>query len=557
MLDPDTQLLHFSDLDKACVFNKHFHKVFTIDDGNLPLTIPKTYEPMPDFVITPDDILSATRKMKDKLTRTPESIPSYFIKRIISVILHPLVTLFNFCIQNKFVPTQWKTSLIVPVYKKGDRSNATNYRPISLTSSFSRLFESILHDKISSHLLHNPLLSSSKFGFLSQTSSCDQLLMCIHEWLVSISNGSSVDVIYTDIQKAFDSVSHSKLISIIRSYGICNSVCNWLEEFLTNRSQSVCIGAEVSSSLAVDSGVPQGSVIGPLTFLIYFNNSTECVNSSFACRGIKLFADDAKIYDVNQQSLESSLNRFLLWLKNHQLDIAPSKCFSLSVTRQKDHIPPSLLINNVPLSNQPHIKDLGIMISGNLKWKTHINYIFRKASTCLYQLLKCFKTKNIWTLIKLFICYVRPKLEYNSPVWSPYLEQDKNHIESIQKRFTRAACLRCGIMFTSYQDRLLKLNMISLETRRLHMDLFLMYKILHGLCSINFDQYFKLNNSTYNLRRNSLQIIQIHKSTSKHSQWHQNFFNRIVPLWNQLPDSIVSAQSLNIFKIRLKNHSFT
>ena len=142
---------------------------------------------MPDFVITPNDILSATRKMKDKLTRTPESIPAYFIKRIISVILHPLVTLFNFCIQNSFVPTQWKTSLIVPVYKKGDRSNATNYRPISLTSSFSRLFESILHDKISSHLLYNSLLSSSQFGFLSQTSSCDQLLMCIHEWLVSIS----------------------------------------------------------------------------------------------------------------------------------------------------------------------------------------------------------------------------------------------------------------------------------------------------------------------------------------------------------------------------------
>ncbi len=494
--------------------------------------------------------------MKDKLTRTPESVPAYFIRRTIHSILHPLVTIFNFCIQYNFVPIQWKSSLIIPVYKKGDRSNVANYRPISLTSTFSRLFESILHVKISSHLLSNSLLSPTQFGFLPQTSTCDQLLVCVHEWLVSVSNGRSVDVVYTDIQKAFDSVSHPKLITIIRSYGICNSVCNWLEEFLTLRSQSVCIGSEVSLSLPVTSGIPQGSVIGPLLFLIFFNNVTDCVDCSFGCRGIKLFADDAKIYDVNQQSLRLSLDRFLSWLHNHQLKIAPSKCFSLSVSKQKDYVPPSLFIDGSPLLSKWHMRDLGIMISCNLKWKSHIDHIYKKAYTCSYQILKCFKTRNIWTLKKLFICYVRPKVEYNSPVWSPYLQQDIKRIESIQIYFTRSACLRCGIKFTSYEDRLNKLGMISLETRRLHMDLFLMFKIVHGLCGINFHKYFKFNNSTYNLRRNSFQVISIHKSYSRDSLWENNFFNRVVPLWNKLPESIVSAQSLSSFKLRLKKHTF-
>ena len=170
--------------------------------------------------------------------------------------------------------------------------------------------------------------------------------------------------------------------------------------------------------------------------------------------------------------------------------------------------------------------------------------------------MKFFKTLNIWKLQKLFICYVRTKVEYNSPVWSPYLQQDINRIESIQICFTRTACLRCGIKLTSYEDRLNKLGMISLETRRLHMDLFLMFKIVHGLCGINFHKYFKFNNSTYNLRRNSLQVISIHKSCSRDSLWENNFFNRIVPLWNKLPDSIVSAQSISSFKLRLKKHKF-
>ena len=211
-----------------------------------------------------------------------------------------------------------------------------------------------------------------------------------------------------------------------------------------------------------------------------------------------------------------------------------------------------------PLQNVDFIKDLGIIISSNSKWHNHINAIYSEAAYSSYHLLKSFRTKNIFILKKLFTTYTRPILEFNTPVWSPYLAKDISRIESIQRVFTRRAFLKCGIYFTSYQDRLIKLNLDSLEKRRQLNDLYLMYKIVNNLCSISFSSYFSYVSSPYDLRRNSLQVKYNFSDKHKNLQWSNIFFNRVTKTWNDLPNEIVTAPSFATFKTRLRlvKHTF-
>ena len=174
---------------------------------------------MPLFQIDPVDILRACEKMKGKLTRTPECIPSFFILRTISSLIYPLTTIFNLSLRYSFIPSQWKCAVIVPVFKKGDRRKVGNYRPISLTSSISRLFEAVLLEKLMSYTLESSLLSRFQFGFLPNRTSCSNLLSSMHSWLTAYSTSKCTNVFYTDIKKAFDSVNHRILIQILISCG--------------------------------------------------------------------------------------------------------------------------------------------------------------------------------------------------------------------------------------------------------------------------------------------------------------------------------------------------
>lgn len=544
--------LIFTDAEKVNTFNKYFQNVFTQDDGRPPQLSKKKTETMPSFTITKEDILNAVKNMKDKISRSPEDIPIYFIKRTISSYLPFLVTLFNNILKTNVIPTQWKSSLITPVHKKGDRCNPNNYRPISLTSSFSRIFESILYSKIFNHLSSNSLLSPHQFGFLPSRSSCSQLLSCISSWFHSLSRNKPTHVIYTDISKAFDSVSHTKLLLVLDSYGLHPTVINWIGNFLSDRNQQVIINDQLSSPLTVFSGVPQGSIIGPLLFLIYINDIAEFGNSLGENGGISLFADDTKVYSHDPQKLQPALDRVTTWLKSRQLQLAPHKCFSLTInTGRSDTVtqPPTFSINNCTVSQASTMRDLGITISSDLKWCSHVKNITKNASFSSHQLLKSIRTRNIWTLLKLYKTYIRPKLEYNTPVWSPYLTKDIDKIEGVQIRFTKYIFRRCGIPFSSYEDRLYKLNIKSLKHRRIIYDLILIYKIINNISDIKFSDHFVYRSNPYNLRGNQMKIDTISKQNS--DQWRNSFYNRAVKYWNALPGPVASSPSLQIFKTKI------
>ena len=278
---------------------------------------------MKSFIISSGDINTSTKHLKDKTIRTPEKTPPYFIKHAIPSLVFPLLLIFNCSLALSEIPKQWKTSYVIPVYKKGIKHDPLNYRPISLTSTFSQIFEHIISQKIFNHIFDFNLLTPKQFGFVPYRSSGIQLLTYSYTWLTTYLNNESVTVVYTDIKKAFDSVSHIRLLKIMTQYGFDDNLVNWLSEFLNNRTQSVLINNTLSDPLKIHSGVSLGGVIGPLLFLIYINDIT--FNTQIQSE-ISLFADDAKVFSKSETSLQITLDNIHEWLKTRKLDLNPKKC---------------------------------------------------------------------------------------------------------------------------------------------------------------------------------------------------------------------------------------
>ena len=214
-------------------------------------------------------------------------------------------------------------------------------------------------------------------------------------------------------------------------------------------------------------------------------------------------------------------------------------------------------IGNTSLQETDSVKDLGIYISKDLKWDMHINKMKIKANQRCFLILKSFQTKNIWILLRAYLTYVRPIAEYGSVVWSPHLNRDIDSVESIQRSFTMKIFSRCNIQCDSYKDRLFKLNLRSLQYRRVEADLIMAYKILHNIVDIPMSKFFALYVSPYSTRRHRY-CLKRRKTSTKLEQ--NSFANRIVPIWNRLPEEIVLSATLNIFRSKIKSfdlHSIT
>ena len=533
--------------NKADLLNETFYSSFSADDNATFNTFPKVSSFMPNIEISESDVLTAVKMTKDKLSLTPEKIPPYFIKRTIYSILHPLTHIFRSSLEFNFIPYQWKQSIITPIFKKGDRRIPINYRPVALTSSFVRIKESIISKDIIDHSINNNLLLPNQFGFLPNHSSSSQLLWCLDKWLKSYCSDEISYVIYTDVSKAFDTVNHRKLISILNSLGINDNLLKWIYNFLTNRSQKVRVGSDYSLPLPVISGIPQGSVLGPLLFLIFINDIVFPIHNQFNTE-VALYADDTKIFSTNPAELQMSINLFDKVLQYYQLHLAPHKCFVLPISKPKMSPDQQFQIGSSVLEYSSSSNDLGIIICKDLKWESHVSKIVKNASFTSYQILKSFRSRNIWILVKLYKSYVRPKLEYNTSVWSPSLQQDIDKIEKVQHRYTKSICRRCNIPFSCYEDRLLKLNLISLEDRRIRYDLINLFKIANNLSDLDFNSFFSFQNNSHNLRRQTITP----KFYAKNKTWHGSFFERATRYWNRLDPNIKATKSLEVFKNNLK-----
>ena len=289
---------------KAEHFNKTFQSVFTQDNA-IPMNLhPKTQAVFNNIHISSDKITMALHNIAPKTSATPDGIPPLVLKKIGFTILDFLTKFFQLSLSSGCLPKQWKTANIIPIHKKSSKDKAGNYRPISMTSSICRLLESIIKNDVLQYLMSNNMISDQQQGFLPKRGTVTQLLKTLNDWTLSHDQKQPLNVIYTDFAKAFDRVSHKKLSETLSSYGLGGNILNWINEFLTGRTQRVEIEGVLSSPLAVISGVPQGSVLGPLLFIIFIDDIRHCCIEN--CK-IGLYADDSKIYSQHPKALQDSL----------------------------------------------------------------------------------------------------------------------------------------------------------------------------------------------------------------------------------------------------------
>ena len=448
------------------------------------------------------------------------------------------------------IPEDWRKANVIPIFKKGSRLSANNYRPVSLTCILCKTMETLVREQLMAHLQRNNLISREQHGFTQGRSCVTQLLDMLDIWTEVLDLGGGIDAIYMDFMKAFDSVPHRRLAAKVQAHGIKGKVLAWIQDFLTDRSQQVSINGVKSGLARVTSGIPQGSVLGPILFVIYINDLPQCIQSH-----VKLFADDTKVFARNDdkcsiEMLQEDLNRLQQWSTDWQLKFHPDKCSVLRLGNPKVEAVYHMEGKNargekctVELEVSDVERDLGVIVDSKLSFKQHVAQATLKANRILGVIRRSFDHLTPATFVQLYKSLVRPILEYGHSVWQPRHKRLCSDVEDVQRRATK---LIASLKDKPYPERLATLKLPSLEYRRNRGDLIDVYKYIHGIYNTDRPQFQLFQGR--DTRGNSLKLAKRHCRLNVRS----NFFsNRVITAWNSLPNSVVTAPSINAFKNRL------
>src|SRR5664279_68235 len=494
-----------------------------------------------DVTLTKTLILNKLKKLGiNKAPGVDDIVPRMLIENS-EILSEPLLYIYQSSLDNKTVPCDWKKANVTSIFKKGEKCLPCNYRPVSLTSHVCKILESIIRDCIIEHVKKYKLIRESQHGFVRKRSCLTNLL----EFLEFVSNyvdqGFPIDVVYLDFQKAFDKVPHKRLMLKIRSLGITDTIYEWIKDWLKDRVQRVVLLGSSSSWINVKSGVPQGSVLGPLLFLIYINDIDEAISTN-----ILKFADDTKVYGVvasqsDIDKLQGDLRNLCKWSKDWLMLFNIEKCKIMHIGYNNKHA--EYKMDDISLEEVSDERDLGVIIQNDMKCNKQCVKAVKTANRILGMIKRTFCYLNREIVLQLYKSLVRPHLEYCIQAWRPHLQKDIDLMEKVQRRATKMIPI---IRDKAYEVRLKRLNLTTLETRRLRGDLIEVFKIFKGFDDIDPGIFFDLSKS-----RTRGHCLKLFKPGCRLDCRKFAFSHRVVDAWNGLTEDIIACDSINSFKSRL------
>lgn len=478
-----------------------------------------------------EDVIKVIESLKAESAPGPDGVHPTVLKECAKDLAKPLYRIFQASLATGELPQVWRRANVSPIFKKGSRTTALNYRPVSLTSVPCKLMEKVLRKEIVDHLESKNLLKSYQHGFRSGRSCLTQLLEYLEELESMVDEGDSVDVVYLDCRKAFDTVPHRRLLLKLEALGVRGNISRWIQNFLKDRKQRVCIRGSSSEWLDVWSGVPQGSVLGPVLFLVFINDLLESTHS----KG-KLFADDAKIYkrmknEADGVTLQQDLDALQDWSRKWLLQFNEEKCKVMHIGRRNPRC--QYHLGATPLEETIEEKDLGVIVTTNLRPSRQVCKAAASANSMLGLLRKTMTCLDPEMFLALYKALIRPRLEYCIQAWSPYTRGDIKKLEQVQRRATKLVPELAGY---PYEERLSQLGLTTLEERRWRGDMIETYKILKGFDRVGDEDYLKLapQGRHPGTRGHSLKLEKRRHRTQKRSKF---FSSRVVDKWNSLPES--------------------
>ena len=536
------------DTTKSEIFNDYFVSQTSLNDSNKADPIPPVYNlisTLSDIHILESDVSDTLKTLKTGKAVGPDKINNRLLIEAATELSKPLADMFNKSMQIGIYPNSWKIASVVPVFKKGDRSIVSNYRPISLLSTISKVFERIVYKYLFNHIVANNILTKFQSGFLPKDSTTGQLAYLYHNLCKTLDSGKEVRVVFCDVSKAFDRVWHRGILIKLKSIGIEGNLLTWFENYLYNRRQYVSLNNVASSTKQIKAGVPQGSILGPLLFLIYINDIVRNIRSD-----IKLFADDTSLSITVDDITESAaiLNRDIddicKWAQTWLVSFNPNKTESMIISKKvnKPVHPPLCMLNQVIQETNTH-KHLGVHLSNDCSWHNHIDSIKTKAwgrINIMRKLKFILDRKSLEVIYKLFI---RPILEYCDVLFSNCTFQESKELESIQIEAARIATGSTKLV--SLNNLRIEIGWESLDERRNKHQLILMYNILHNQAPAYLHSVLPdTHEHNYHLRN----AHAIPSFLCRTTLYYNSLFPRVIRQWNDLPINIQTAPSLQTFK---------
>ena len=500
---------------------------------------------------TEDEIRNIINSLDTKKS-TSGFIPLWVIKKFQQILLRPLTECINFCLSTGSFPDDLKLAEVVPIFKKDDNLDKSNYRPISILPAISKIYERILFNRISKYF--EAIFSDALCGFRSKHSTQHALLQLLQNWQKMLDNSKMIGTVLMDLSKAFDSLPHELLLAKLSAYGFDRRSIILIASYLSNRKQRTKVGSELSLWLDIIIGVPQGSVLGPLLFNIFINDLMYITQSSSICN----FADDNTIYCCNNNildlnnTLQNEVLVFLEWFENNQLVANPDKFQLMYLGYRLNNVDtlPKISLSHVEIKPKKSVKLLGVTLDNKLDFNEHVNNICKVASqntNCLARIRNYIDVKHSRIL---YNAYIKSVFGYAPLIWMFCQKSSYKKIESVQKRALRLVFLEHEKPFNEILELYKEKSIHSMHLILLATEIF---KIYLNLNPTFMSDLFLQKEVCYNLRKSNL--LNIPKVNSSKYGTHSVFFQGCI-FWNSLPDSVKNLKSVEIFKKALKILNF-